>query len=124
MTRKQIDDTLETWRQRLAPEWTVTIDWDKQPESENAHASVYRPDDYHRSHIRVAKDFLTESDEVQEQTLIHELLHLAVRDMDQAFRSTEGPLRGETYSVLEAQWEHAEEGFVDRLAWTLQALGR
>ena len=124
MTRQQAERTLELWRRRLIPEWSVHIDWDKPPEDDEAYADIWRPDSYHRAHVRIGKPFLDElDDETQVQTLLHELLHLLLRDLARIPDSLIGIVSRDVYTIVQSQWDHHEESVVDRLAWSLVGLG-
>lgn len=121
MTRKDTERLLERWRQRLVPEWHVEIDWDEQADEGN-DGQVWRPTDYFRATILVGENWSKMTDAEQEQTVLHELLHLLLRDLRETFKRFDGQVHRDTYNALDETWMHGEEGLVDRLAWSLTGL--
>lgn len=120
-TEAWVERRCKTWADRLGlGHWTITVDWD-QPTDEGKLATVYRSHDYDTARIILTSDWqkMTRSD--LDQTIVHELLHLNVRDLSRAHDYLLEAVEDNTAAtnIAIAAWKRAEEGCVDRLATAL-----
>lgn len=54
-----------------------------------------------------------------EQIVVHELLHLCHRDIDEAWADLDGQLHRDAWTLADKRYKQENEGFVDRLAFRL-----
>jgi hypothetical protein len=54
--------------------------------------------------------------------VVHELLHLLVRDLDEVIDSLDGQLHRDAFTVTENRYCHEIEGLIDRLSYRLVEL--
>jgi hypothetical protein len=134
LTETDVNAWLEEWRRRLAPEWEITLVFDQPlPESE-IRASIDSGDDYHIAVLRLDSGWregwpderrpgISPEEEV-EVAIVHELLHAMSRDMAEVVgRVREEFLSPEGAKWLELSFNHAEEGFIERMARLLVRVG-
>jgi hypothetical protein len=120
---------VERWQKRLSllgvGHFTirqVTVG-DKNPWRESdrkVRASVYVPTHYDYCMFFFDADELEgmSADEL-DQTIIHEWLHVAMRDLDASLESVEEYMSAASHGEWEDRVNHEREGFIDRLAWML-----
>lgn len=110
------------WMPRLGlTHWKVKVNWNKAAD-EDADASTDLETPYDLATIRFATAWDTWAPDYAETVVVHELLHLVTRDMEEAvglaFEALPKPAR-----KLAESWHHHElEGVVDRIASSLVAL--
>ena len=127
MTRKQFEAILRGWQKRLGLErWDLRIDWDK-PTSEDADASTWRSNDYDSAILYLDPDWASweksRGRDFVNRIIVHELLHLAIRDVDSVVDSLESHLHRDVFAVTEHRYKHEYEGFVDRMSYRIVELG-
>lgn len=116
LTKGQIERLVRVWVPRLGLErWKIEVDWSKPCADENV-AEIEKSSFYDTGTIRVEPGWVKWTAEYAEQTLVHELLHLCHRDVDQAFADLEGQLQRDAWVLSERRYRQAMEGFVDRTA--------
>lgn len=123
MNREQIERVVETWQLRLGLQnWDLRVEWDK-PAGDEANASTWRMDKYDRATMH----FAPECDEWDEFFLnwivVHELLHLCTREIDETHKAIEEHLHRAVWDVHDKRYDHEIEGFIDRLARRLVLIG-
>lgn len=129
MTREEAERILEAWRVRLVPEWTVAIDW-ATPTGDRQRAEVDHSRHHLSASVRLASNWTEhldirpgeDVDEEREVDLVHELVHLLHRDVDEAARAAGERLGGEAGAVAREAYGHAVEGLVERTARALVTL--
>lgn len=122
MTKGQLDWLVRVWQVRLGLErWEVGIDWSKPCADENV-AEAERSQFYDSAKVRVEPGWAKWSPEYAEATIVHELLHMLHRDVDQAVYDIDGQLQRDAWIMAERRYRHAMEGFVDRMAQRLVEL--
>jgi hypothetical protein len=128
LDRAYADLVLEAWLIRLGMlEWRVSVDW---------HAHGWADSDLHYAQVMVPATLLTttirlnadrsggwDDDLDLNETIVHELLHLAMRDVEQLVDSLLEHLLPMARELGSDRWRHAEELVVERLARVLVALG-
>lgn len=118
MTRGRLEKITRAWQKRLGLErWDLKFGWDRPLDQENEVARVFRSNQYDSATIFFAADYRKWTPEFANQAVVHELLHLCHRDVDEAF----GVLDADAAS--KARWEHAMEGFIDRTACRIVEIG-
>lgn len=122
MTRRQVDVALRLWQHRLALDaWRIelVIDgerWDANDRGD-CDASVWRSNDYD-----VARVYLNPStwqswaDAELHEHLVHELLHLTLRDLEHVLDHVEPLLHADAHRIASEAHRHVLEQAVDRLA--------
>lgn len=122
MTKAQMERIVQGWLPRLGLDrWKVEFKWAEPCDAEN-YAEVEKSSFYDSAKIRLEPDWAKWSPEFAEVTLVHELVHLLHRDVDQAFNDIDGQLQRDAWIMAERRYRHAMEGFVDRLATRLVEL--
>jgi hypothetical protein len=122
VTREQIEKLVADWIPRLGLEhWQVEIDWDKEPEVESSQAEVSWSASYDRAELHFRSNYGEWDLRRAEQIVVHELLHVALRDLNMAGISVIGALEGPAAQIFSDWFDHELEGFVDRLAKALVA---
>lgn len=117
-----LDRRLAIWVSRLGLErWDIKL----LPDfcDEDANASTWRSNTYDRATIKFSCDLPTWTFGFAETVLVHELLHLCHRDIDQVLGDLDGQLQRDAWLMVERRYEHAMEGFIERLACRLVEIG-
>lgn len=124
MTENQLRRRIESWQAHLAPlgldHWridSVTI------ESDDANrASVQVARMYDSCHFHFDPEFLAEADDQElDEVIIHEWVHVAMRDWDQAIEAIEGELSPASKWQWNDRMHHEREGLVDHIARQIYA---
>lgn len=114
---------VRVWQGRLGlSAWDVRVDWD-EPAGPDANAETRYLNDYDRATVRFAPDVSGWSPEFLNRIVVHELLHLHLRDVDRVVADVDGFLHRDVFSQVEKRYEHESEGLVDRLAYRLVEIG-
>lgn len=127
MTRQELGAQVEHWRRRLAPEFEVTIcdDW-----REAASWDDFDPDVHALTNIRWAynqaemwfNDYSGRDDREVKVTVVHEMLHLVLRDLRWAATSLPAAAGTVADAMLGEVYNKAEEEAIDRLARLIVAV--
>ena len=119
MTKAAIERIVRVWVPRLGLErWKIEVDFSKPCADENV-AEVEKSSFYDTGTIRLEAGWAKWEPVFAEQTLVHELLHLLHRDVDEAFRDIEGQLHRDAWTMADRRYKQAMEGFIDRMAFRL-----
>lgn len=116
MTRRRLARLIVVWQTRLGLErWKLETKWD-EPCGEDFTAVIEKSPFYDTATLRLEAGWQKWSPEFAEVTVVHELLHLLHRDVDEAFRDLEGQLHRDAWLLSERRYKQAMEGFIDRTA--------
>jgi hypothetical protein len=123
MSRTQFERILRLWQKRLGLEtWHLEVDWEK-PASEDADASTWRSNNYDRAILYLDPAWVSwERDrgiEFVHRIVVHELLHLVFRDVDELVDSLDGQMHRDVCAMVDKRYHHEIEGLCDRLAYRL-----
>lgn len=117
---------VEKWGKKLAPLGVAHfyIDsihiTDETPGGPRAKATVQASQNYDHCTFWFQDDFLTHcSGDELDHTIIHEWLHVAMRDFDRSLDAVEKWMPEATYGDFEDTVDAEREGLVDRVAHTL-----
>lgn len=116
MTKRRLETIILTWQKRLGLErWFLVIDWESLPVDERT-AEIWHSEDYDLARIWFSPEW--RDWDVDEATLnvIHELLHLLLRDTGFVLKLIQAELDESTFEVIRATHEHFLEQAVERLA--------
>jgi hypothetical protein len=127
--RRAVTAALAYWTPRVAPGWTVVVRWGAAIDDPDARAMIDPGDDYHVAAMRLGDDWRdgwpdqrapgwTTEREI-EATVLHELLHLTLRDVDHAAGAAANQLGGQAAELAGTAHTHALEGAIERLARVL-----
>lgn len=126
MTNKQaiqLAKRVETWQERLKGlgighyEIERVSCVDETPGGPNANATVHTAKHYDVVIFWFKNDYLDEADEGSiDRTIIHEWIHVAMRDFDAALEAVEAWMPERTYEDWEERIDHEREGLVERFA--------
>lgn len=122
-TKKWVEARLREWVTRLGLDhWAITLDWDT-PSDDGTYAQCWRSNDYDKATVYVCPGWREMERPALEATIVHELLHLAVRDMSRAhdFLLEAVEDNPAAHNIAVAAWKRSEEGCVDRMANALAA---
>lgn len=126
ITDIELAERVEEWQERLASLGighfvieAVSI-VDATPGGPDAKASVQVATNYDIAHFWFTHEFLAETEEQElEQTIIHEWVHVAMRDLDFSLEPVENWMPPATFQMWDESVDHEREGFVDRIAQSL-----
>lgn len=121
LARDDIERIVRVWQQRLRLDlWEIRIDWTRETE----HVAEVKPwSMYDYATLAISPRFTEWSLLLANRNIVHELLHLAMRDVDAAVETAEKVMPASAFKVFEANVENADEAMVDRLATVLVELG-
>lgn len=130
MTIHQLRRRIQFWQKQL-PELGVGHWWidrigivDAPFGRENAKAAVWYSDQYDRCVFEFSHEVANGDPREIDRTIIHEWLHVALRDHDKAVESLEGFLSPQSWEVADDRINHEKEGVIDRLAFLIERLHR
>lgn len=118
MKRDDLAARVEHWRQRLAPEWRITLkdsgpDWKHE---EDYLGTVQSDDDYQHAKLHITDAALEQSDEDVDLTIVHELIHPLLREMRSALDRLEAHVPKPAWQIVSDQFGRDEEQVADRLS--------
>ena len=115
--RDELERIVAVWQQRLRlGHWQIRIDWDTPSDH---HADIKPWSVYDYATLRFNSAAPTWSPLIANRNIVHELLHLALRDVDYAVETAELVMAANTYKLFEAAVDNASEAAIDRLATVL-----
>jgi hypothetical protein len=119
--RDDIEYILSVWQGRLnLTHWVVKVDWDEPLEDVEANIMW---GSYDQATVRFNTAHDKWSRRYTNETVVHELLHLVLRDLQNGVESAEAALSASAYRLFENRFQHELEGVVERLALLLVGLG-
>jgi hypothetical protein len=132
MTLNQVCKRVDYWRSKLQAlgisHWSITVSVVDEPQAGRrnapAAASVGIEDLYDTADIQFRADMVPAgaySDPDFDRYIVHEMLHVAMRDWDAAIHSVDEHLSPATAAQWIDRLEHEEEGVVDRIARAIVA---
>lgn len=124
MTAERINAMVASWADRLGlSHWQIQVDWSGlTPNGEQA--LVHPADSYDTATLQFHAEFTAWTPAWAEWVVVHELLHLVMRDQDSTVEAVIDLLPAKARALAENRYEHEAEGVVDRLAAVLVALYR
>ena len=121
MTVDEFLGRLERWRERLVPEWRITVE--TQRRDVDMHAQVATDDEYHHAALWIDVDFIETGDPAEvDVTIVHELLHLLLRETRRTLDLIGGQLHRDAMAVISEHHRVAEEIVADRVSRAVVAL--
>lgn len=115
MTQKQVHKLVRDWQRRLGLErWRITLEFSDEPE--DFHAQVTPSAQYESAAVIFAPGYGARSDEAVAHTVVHELLHVLLRDVDAVVSAATDQLHPQAAGQIDKRYAHEIEGFVDALA--------
>jgi hypothetical protein len=133
MTERQLQKRVEHWLKAL-PElglvhWRANVDIVDEPSSDayiSAKASVACSSHYDTFWMEFRREWVDDDpdDDDVDQVIIHELMHVVMRDFDHEVDKVEEFLGCVTKELWADSVKHAREGLVERLARTLYRTSR
>lgn len=123
MKRKALKKRVEFWQAKLAElgvsHWrmdSLSI-VDECPSGPHAAASVNYPDDYDSFELQFKREHLKYASKQRiDEDIVHELLHLTWRDMEEATECVETWMPKATYADWDERVRHEQEGLIERMA--------
>lgn len=123
LTRADITDTLRVWQQRLLLDhWLIEINWAETIDDGEANAEIRIEEDYDAAKLVLAAGYAGWPREWANKVLVHELLHLVFRDLEEHVKAAKVLATGPVYDLFIDRYNHECEGVVDRIACRLVAL--
>jgi hypothetical protein len=119
----ELTELIEDWQDKLGTlgilHWRikeVTIG-PSPPGGENANASVWSSSSYDTCEFYFKDSYIEEATQQDvEETIIHEWLHVAWRDMDRASEAGASWFTQAAWDDWSARFDHEREGLIDRLS--------
>ncbi len=124
MTPAQLKKRVAVWQQRMnLQHWRLTVDITDEPRGKpSAAAGVTYSAFYDKADLEFQTELIAhESVHEIDCTIVHELVHIQLRDLDQTLWSITAHLAAPAEDVYEKAIERATEGFVDRIARVIVA---
>lgn len=121
MTRRQLEARIRQWQSRLglAP-WEIVVEHADEPT--DAWATTKSSPQYRRSTLTFDPALREAGAPKADLIIVHELLHVLMRDVDESFEAVAGQLHPQAVDLAAKRYYHAVEGFVDALAGAIIAL--
>lgn len=124
MTRPQLEKRVKHWQDTLSVLGvghfrieSINVNDESPSGSTNANASVWTSSHYDSVHFWFSTSVLhPDQAHLVDETIVHEWLHVAMRDYDEVLDIVESWMPPHTYSDFESTLQHEREGLVDRLA--------
>jgi hypothetical protein len=125
MTLGQLKKRVRYWQHTLYElgliHWSIDVEIVDEParryEESPAVASVSSAAHYDTAWMEFSKEWLAESDELHiDKTIIHELLHVALRDLEQYLEEPKDWMPPATFHTWSAAMNHEQEGFIERIS--------
>lgn len=119
ITEKQLTTRVERWMSELEAlaigHWR--LDSLEVVDSDDFWAAVLSNGSYDRFQLRFDREFLSDTDEAGlDEVIVHELLHVAMRDLDAALKVAFPFVPGADEGMWWERVKHEEEGLIQRLA--------
>jgi len=127
VTRSELVDVVEQWRQALLPEWRILLvdhpppAADEDDEDNEYFATCQTAVDYDELRVYFTDDCLERPDEEVHVTVVHELLHALMRPHRALLEELAPQVTMAVYTVISARRRHDEEHLVERLSRALVA---
>lgn len=127
MTINQLRKRVEFWQGKLGLEhWrieciTMCTETEGGP---HAAATVHTAAHYDSCDFQFTYDLIEQGPWRLDVAIVHEWLHVLMRDLDETFNLVERWMPEAAYSNFEDTVDHAREGLVERLARAIVALER
>lgn len=128
ITPIQLAKRIEKWQHRLTllgvAHWRIdeVVLCAETVAGPGAGVSVSYPSTYDNCRFEFTYEFLEGADEQRlDEVIIHEWLHVAFRDFDEATKMAKDWMPPASYTDFEARLDHEREGIVDRLSKALYA---
>lgn len=123
MTAKRLEHIVRVWQRRLGLEsWDVKVNL-HEPCHEDADATTWRSNQYERAEIRFDRDWGKWDLAFANRIVVHELVHLLARDVDEVMKPPLEHLDSRLAKTLEKIQDREMEGLVDRLAYRFVEVG-
>lgn len=129
MTLATLQERVEFWQQQLSAlgiaHWRVSVEVVDEPDNRElmgAKAAVTNSTYYDSFWMEFAEAWLNDEDLTDEEldlTIIHEFVHVAMRDLDGSIHEVNTYLGEPALSIWQSFVKHEREGFVDRIARAL-----
>jgi hypothetical protein len=141
LTQEEIKGMLEVWQIRLGlGDWIIAVNWSEEPPEVNGHAchmKVHRSNFYKRAAIDIGPTAISYSNmpdciekdvvangiyshrDYVEFSIVHELLHLSLRDLMRAAELVDHELHPSVRNVVGDVQQQAEEHYVESMAQAL-----
>jgi hypothetical protein len=123
LTRDELAHIVEAWQHRLQLDhWSIQVDWDTAAE-DGCTAQIKPWHVYDYATIRLShspeKGWTTWPRLIANRNVVHELLHLALRDVEYAHATGELVMAANVWKLFDVAVENASEAAIDRLATVL-----
>lgn len=120
---------VDFWNVKLMPlgfgHWDIDVQIVDEPDNEalnGARAAVTNSSFYDSAWMEFKEDWLEDEDTTLDEidkVIIHEFVHVAMRDFDDAIHDAQYSLGEPAKSLWQSRVKHEREGFVDRVARSL-----
>lgn len=125
MTKRELHKRVVYWRDVMSElgvgHWRVETDIcanaDDMPGSRTADASVWASGSYDTAKMTFSKDRLEDLSLLElDETIVHEWLHVAHRDLMEAVHSIDTKMALDVQSLWDDRLDHEVEGIIERTA--------
>lgn len=124
LKKSDIEKMVRVWQARMRlTHWTIKIDWDTLLDEGFRSGECEVSKRYDVATIRFGAGFPTWDRVFANQTVVHELLHVAGRDLDESVNAIDSQLSKRLFELFYERFEHENEGVIERTACVLVDLG-
>lgn len=117
MTQRKLETIVRLWQRRLGlGTWELEIDFET-PAADSHLAEMSQSRDYDEGTLRLESEWQKWPTRKAHQVVVHELLHVVLRDLELYEVLLEGQLHRDVDSVVRRAHKHHLEQAVDRLAY-------
>jgi hypothetical protein len=126
VTRRELERRLEHWRERLVPEWRLTLkesgpNWQDE---DDYLATVQADSDYHHAKVYFTSACLDRDEASIDVTIVHELLHLLAREMRRTLDVVKDHTPPAVHAIASETQSTGEEQLVERVAHAIVSADR
>jgi hypothetical protein len=122
--RAEMERITRVWQERMRlTYWEITFDWSTPLDPEETLGEIIRNNPYDDAKIRFAANFAEWDRRFANVVIVHELMHLLTRDLEEAAESAGALLGASAGKLFQARLDYELEGVVDRTAAVLVDVG-
>src|SRR4051812_9562047 len=120
-TKKSMEERVAKWQHVLGlDDWDILIKWDISLNDDEAEADPGK--NYKYATLRLSEKWPYWTEEWADKTILHELWHIKMRDLDTAAKALDEVLTSDAYKIHEQRYDHEAESFVDVAATIIYRL--
>ncbi len=122
MNERSIRSIVSKWQKILSLDnWQIAVDF--EGECLEANARIWISGDYDRARITIEPKWREWDPQMANETMVHELLHCTMRDMDFVFDCMlDGQMHRDVLESAIRTYRHAQERLIDNMSQVMVAM--